>query len=192
MFLNKTKFRKAMKEAYNGPGLKAGRIYGGLVLCSGTWILWVKEGAEPNWLKGALMELAGELPEEESMFQAAHNEAIQYEIKENSIYDLPREFCNSHYAFKDTGISMEGRHFLQGKEDKRTVVVPDMYRDMIDLRELQGENPPIGPVSRSLNGDILIYKNENSAFAFCRISTSDKRTLEVMNILQEIDFFERG
>ena len=162
------------------------------MLCSGTWILWVKEGAEPNWLKGALMELAGELPEEESMFQAAHNKAIQYEIKENDFYNLPEIFRNSHYAFKDTGISMEGRRFHQGKEDRRTVIVPDMYMDMIDLRELQGENPPIGPVSRSLNGDILIYKNENSAFAFCRISTSDKRTLEVMNILQEIDFFERG
>lgn len=119
MFLNKTKFKKAMKETYNRPGLKAGRIYGGLVLCSGTWVLWVKEGAEPELAEGYTDGTGGgAAPEEESMFLAAHNEAIQYEIKENSIYNLPGEFCNSHYAFKDTGITMDGRRFLQGKENR--------------------------------------------------------------------------
>ena len=35
MFLNKTKFRKAMKEAYNGPGLKAGGSMEGLCCAAG-------------------------------------------------------------------------------------------------------------------------------------------------------------
>ena len=64
MFLNKTKFKKMMKEAYNGGGLRVGRIYDGLVISSGTWSSWPREGDIPNWLKAAVIELAGELPEE--------------------------------------------------------------------------------------------------------------------------------
>lgn len=60
MFLNKAKFKKMMKEAYNRGGLKVGRIYDGLVLSSDTWISWTRDGDVPNWLKGAVMELTGE------------------------------------------------------------------------------------------------------------------------------------
>lgn len=190
MFLNKTKFKKMMKEAYNGGGLKVGRIYDGLVISSGTWISWTREGDIPNWLKGAVMELTGELPEEGDLFQASYSDGIQYQIKENPIYDLPSRFRESHFAFTDTKVTREGIRFFQNKQDMGIIAVNEKFASLIDLKELQGENPPMGPVSDIGKGDFLIYKNEESAFCFGRLSVSNSQTMEVMNVLGSISFNE--
>lgn len=190
MFLNKTKFKKMMKEAYNGGGLRVGRIYDGLVISSGTWISWTREGDIPNWLKGAVMELTGELPEEGDLFQASYSDGIQYQIKENPIYDLPSRFRESHFAFTDTKVTREGIRFFQNKQDMGIIAVNEKFASLIDLKELQGENPPMGPVSDIGKGDFLIYKNEESAFCFGRLSVSNSQTMEVMNVLGSISFNE--
>ena len=190
MFLNKTKFKKMMKEAYNGGGLKVGRIYDGLVLSSGTWISWTRDEDVPNWLKGAVMELTGELPEEGDLFQASYTDGIQYQIKENPIYDLPGRFRESHFVFTDTKVTREGIRFFQNNQDRGIIAVNEKFASLIDLKELQGENPPMGPVSATEKGDSLIYKNEESAFCFMRLSVSNSQTMEVMNVLGSISFNE--
>lgn len=190
MFLNKTKFKKMMKEAYNGGGLRVGRIYDGLVISSGTWISWTREGDVPNWLKAAVIELAGELPEEGDMFQVSYSDGMQYQIKDNPIYDLPSRFRESHFSFTDTRVTLEGIRFFQSSQSRRIIAVDGRFASLIDLKELQGENPPMGPVSATEKGDSLIYKNEESAFCFMRLSPSNSQTMEVMNILGSISFNE--
>ena len=188
MFLNKTKFKKMMKEAYNGGGLRVGRIYDGLVLSSGTWISWTRDGDIPNWLKGAVMELTGELPKEGDLFQASYTDGIQYQIKENPIYDLPGRFRESHFAFTDTKVTREGIRFFQNKQNREIIAVNEKFASLIDLKELQGENPPMGPVSATSKGDSLIYKNEESAFCFGRLEPSNEQTVELMDLLGAIEF----
>lgn len=188
MFLNKTKFKKMMKEAYNRGGLKVGRIYDGLVLSNVTWISWTREGDIPNWLKAAVIELAGELPEEGDLFQASYSDGIQYQIKENPVYDLPGRFRESHFTFTDTKVTREGIRFFQNKQDRKIIAVNDKFASLIDLKELQGENPPMGPVSAIEKGDFLIYKNEESAFGFGRLNTSNEQTVELMDLLEAIEF----
>lgn len=190
MFLNKTKFKKMIKEAYNGGGLRVGRIYDGLVISNGTWISWTREGDIPNWLKAAVMELTGELPEEGDLFQASYTDGIQYQIKENPIYDLPGRFRESHFVFTDTKVTREGIRFFQNNQDRGIIAVNEKFASLIDLKELQGENPPMGPVSATEKGDSLIYKNEESAFCFMRLSVSNSQTMEVMNVLGSISFNE--
>lgn len=190
MFLNKTKFKKMMKEAYNRGGLKVGRIYDGLVLSSGTWISWTRDGDVPNWLKGAVMELTGELPEEGDLFQASCADGIQYQIKDNPIYDLPGRFRESHFTFTDTKVTREGIRFFQNKQDRGIIAVNEKFASLIDLKELQGENPPMGPVSAIGKGDSLIYKNEESAFCFGRLEPSSEQTVELMDMLEAIEFKE--
>lgn len=188
MFLNRTKFKKMMKEAYNGGGLRVGRIYDGLVLSSSTWISWTREGDIPNWLKGAVMELTGELPEEGDLFQASYTDGIQYQVKENPIYNLPGRFRESHFAFTDTKVTREGIRFFQNKQNREIIAVNEKFASLIDLKELQGENPPMGPVSAIGKGDFLIYKNEESAFCFGRLESSNEQTVELMDLLEEIEF----
>lgn len=183
MFLNKTKFKKMMKEAYNGGGLRVGRIYDGLVISSGTWISWTREGDIPNWLKAAVIELAGELPEEGDMFQVSFSDGMQYQIKDNPIYDLPGRFRESHFAFTDTKVTQEGIRFFQNKQNGNIIAVNEKFASLIDLKELQGENPPMGPVSAIGKGDSLIYKNEESAFCFERLESSNEQTVELMDLL---------
>lgn len=188
MFLNKTKFKKMMKEAYNGGGLRVGRIYDGLVISNGTWISWTREGDVPNWLKAAVIELAGELPEEGDMFQISYSDGMQYQIKDNPIYDLPSRFRESHFSFTDTKVTREGIRFFQNKQDRGIIAVNEKFASLIDLKELQGENPPMGPDSAIGKGDSLIYKNEESAFCFGRLGPSNEQTVELMDLLEAIEF----
>lgn len=190
MFLNKTKFKKMMKEAYNGGGLRVGRIYDGLVISNGAWISWTREGDIPNWLKAAVIELAGELPEEGDMFQVSYSDGMQYQIKDNPIYDLPSRFRESHFSFTDTKVTQKGIRFFQSSQSRQIIAVDEEFASLIDLKELQGENPPMGPVSAIERGDSLIYKNEESAFCFMRLSVSNSQTMEVMNVLGSISFNE--
>lgn len=46
----------------------------------------------------------------------------------------------------------------------------------------------MGPVSANRQGDVLIWKNENAAYAVCRIATSKDKTLEILGKLREIKF----
>lgn len=177
-----------IKEAYNGGGLRVGRIYDGLVISSGTWISWTREGDVPNWLKAAVMELTGELPEKGDLFQASCADGIQYQIKENPIFDLPGRFRESHFAFTDTKVTQEGICFFQNKQNGNIIAVNEKFASLIDLKELQGENPPMGPVSAIGKGDSLIYKNEESAFCFWRLEPSNEQTVELMDLLETIEF----
>lgn len=192
MFLNKTKFKKLLKEAYSGGGLKAGEVYGGLVLSGSAWASWTRSGDVPNWLKGAVMEIVGELPEEGEIFMASRNDGIQYEIKNNEMLDLPSVFRNSHCTLTDTKITeaSKGLRFFQIDQSKKAIAAHEYFSAMIDLRELQGENAPMGPVSQDEKAYFLLYKNEQSAFGFYRISTSDDQTCNVMNALETLDFAE--
>lgn len=194
MFLNKTMFKKMIKHAFNNGGLVVGRIYEGLVISSGYWVTWTHEGYIPNWVKAAVMEYTGELPKLGTIFKAVKNEPIQYEIAENRFYDLPERFRGSHNVFVDTGVTLaeNGLRFFQQKDSREIICMPEPYVSVIDLRELEGDNPPMGPVSENIGGNILIWKNENSAYAACKIATSNNKALSVMRSLGEIDFMKEG
>ncbi len=85
MFLNKTQFKKWVKDAFKGGGLTVGRVYGGLVICGGTWTIWTEEGYVPNWVKATVMEYAGELPKAGYVFKAKKDNPVQYEIARERI-----------------------------------------------------------------------------------------------------------
>lgn len=191
MFLNKTQFKKMIKYAFNNGGLIVGRVYEGLVLSSGYWVTWTHESYIPNWVKAAVMEYAGELPRPETIFKAVKNEAIQYEIAENRYYDLPLRFREAHNVFVDTSVTVDGSfRLLQAREGKRIICVPESYIGVIDLRELEGDNRPMGPVSEGPDGSVLIWKNENSAYAVCKTVTSNDKVLEVVSCLEMTDFYK--
>lgn len=46
----------------------------------------------------------------------------------------------------------------------------------------------MGPVSAIGKGDSLIYKNEESAFCFWRLEPSNEQTVELMDLLEAIEF----
>lgn len=177
MFLNKTMLKKLIKSSFKWEGLKVGRIYGGLVVTGGRWSIWTQDGYIPNWLKAAVMEYTGELPEQECMFKAKKDEPIQYEIADDNFHNLPdmRTRCRYSYTVTPVTLCSPGNgsvRILQQIQTGRMLFAPAVYIDILDLSELGDENAPSGPASVTSGGEILLYKNGPSAFAFMSLDAA--------------------
>lgn len=194
MFLNKTLMKKMIKHSFRWEGLTVGRIYGGLVVAGGNWITWTKDGYVPNWLKAAVMEFTGELPQKECAFRAKKDEPLQYEIADNAFYDLPTLFMQSRFAYMVTPVVIKGKYsevrILKQNQAVKTIGINEDFYRAIDLSELGNENAPAGPSSISLDGGILIYKNEFSAYAFMPLDGVNDITRMIMERIDTIDFSE--
>lgn len=194
MFLNKTLLKKMIKQSFKWGGLTVGSIYGGFVVAGGTWIVWAKDGYVPNWLKATVMEFTGELPQLECAFRAKKDEPLQYEIADNTFYDLPGLFHKSRFVFSVTPVVVKGKHdeirILQQNHTMKTIGVNEELYRAIDLSELGDENAPAGPSSPGAEGSILIYKNEYSAYAFMPLDGTNDVTRKVMEHIGSIDFSE--
>lgn len=195
MFLNKTRFKKWVKEAFQRGGLVVGKIYDGLVIAGNNWVVWTREGDEPNWVKAAVMEYTGELPLSGHMFRAKNEEPLQYEIPENEYLNLPERFMEATVPFTETPMiyddGLKQFRFLQNSRTKEIIAVSTYLYDVLDMRELGEESRPSGPSAVSDEGSILIWKNENSALAFGKIDISEK-SLPVMNLLSNLSFDKEG
>lgn len=196
MFLNKTMLKKMIKSSFKWEGLVVGRIYGGLVVAGGTWITWTEDGYIPNWLKAAVMEYTGELPKQGCVFKAKKNEPIQYEIADNQLYDLPEMKKRCRYSFTVTPVVVRNQfssvRLFQQNSSKEMLAVPETFFEMIDLSELGEENAPTGPASVSASGEILLYKNEHSAYAFTPLCGTQDKVTKIMDTVSTIDFNEEG
>lgn len=168
MFLNKTLFKKWIKNAYNNGGLSVGMVYGGLVLSGKGWITWTEDEAVPNWVKAAVIEHAGELPAHGHIFKAQKDELTQYEMPENGFLNLPGRFLEAKHAFDVCPVIYTTKYMeyrlLQSRTTNKVLLLPEYYHKVIDLSELGKENPPMGPSSNSeMEGSMMMWRNENSA-----------------------------
>lgn len=195
MFLNKTRLKKWVKDAYNRSGLIVGRVYGGLVVSGGTWITWTMDGYVPNWAKAAVMEYTGELPKPGCVFKAKKDEPIQYEIAENDLLNLPEVYQKAKVPFIVTPIVYDDKwneyRFVQNRDLSTIYAVSTYLYDVLDLRELGEESRPTGPVATSDSGDMLLWKNEQSALAIFKMNISSD-TVGVMDILETYSFKEEA
>lgn len=191
MFLNKTMFKKWIKDAFNHGGLTVGYIYDGLVMSGSTWVVWVDEGSIPNWVKAAVMEYTGELPKIGCVFKAEKNSPIQYEISENAYLDLPERFMEAKLPFIVTPVVFDTNwsayRILQSKKTGSLIALSESLYRIIDLKELEDESAPMGPSARNEQGDLLIWKNQNSALAVCSSKLGDDGN-RVLEALESIDF----
>lgn len=191
MFLNKTKFKKWAKDAYNRGGLYIGQIYGGLVVSGGIWSIWTEEGYVPNWVKAVLMEHSGELPQKGHLFKAKNGEPIQYEVAENDYLNLPEMYFKAKVPFTVTPIVYEKMgvkyRFVQNDNTNALIAVSTYLFDILDMKELEEENRPTGPCSTNNQGNFLLWKNEHSALLIGKMDISGNG-LEIMNLLSTYSF----
>lgn len=197
MFLNKTQLKKLIKGSFNHEGLFVGRIYNGLVIAGGTWITWAGDGYIPNWVKAAVMEYTGELPGIGHAFKAKKNEPIQYEVADNTLYDLPSMAVKCCTAYTVTPVIVENKYgteirMLQRVSDREIRPLPeDAYR-LIDLSELVDENAPIGPMSTDDHSMLVLWKNEFSAYACMMFYDTTGDVKDVMEAVRRVDFCGEG
>lgn len=194
MFLNKTKLKRIIKDAGKRGQLRVGYIYGGLVICNGYLITWTERGYEPNWLKAAVMEAAGRLPEIGELFKVQDDQTSQLEMADNDVMNLPQMYMDSKEAFVVTPVLIEstGSHFrfLQHKQSRNIVAISEHLYDMIDRSELDWniENPPVGPSARMEQGSLFVWKNEYSAYAITKTDLGTDACSKVIETLSLIKF----
>ena len=193
MFLNKTMFKRWIKDAFRHNGLVVGRIYGGLVISGGAWATWTKEGYVPNWLKAAIMEHTGELPNEGEVFKAKKDEVQQYEVSENPYLDLPKRLQEARIPFSVIPVIYATRwasyRLIQCRMSGEVIPIPSEYYDIIDIRETEHDGTPAGPSSRDETGRVLIWKNETSALAVSRSEMSEEGS-PILKVLKGLKFEE--
>lgn len=164
------------------------------MVAGGTWITWTKDGYVPNWLKAAVMEFTGELPQQGCAFKAKKDEPLQYEAADNPLYDLPSLFRQSRVVYTVTPVVVKGRYnevrLLKQNHEVRMVGINEEFYKAIDLGELGKEDAPAGPSSTSPNGGFLIYKNETSAYAFAALDGVNDVTRMIMERMDTMDFSE--
>lgn len=193
MFMNKTQFKKMVKKAFNGSGLKVGYIYGGLVVSGNGWVSWTESGSIPNWVKAAVVEYAGQMPDGGELLEAKKGEPVQYLIADSPYYNLPERFKGAKLPYRDTEVVLqlpyrELRFFQENKG--KIAAMPLALFSMIDFSQLEGESRPMGP---SLMDDrMLVWKNECSAFAAATLTTDDERALRIEKALEGVDFWKEG
>ncbi len=194
MFLNKTILKKLIKTSFRREGLFVGRIYGGLVVAGETWVTWAEDGYIPNWLKAAVMEHAGELPKQGYAFRATKDEPVQYEIAENAFYNLPEMYRRCRVVYTVTPVVFNDRYssirLFQQDSTKHILASQEVYYEMLDLSELEGENAPGKPVSLDEGGSFLIYKNEHSAYAFSLLDGMKDTVRKIAEQIEQINFSE--
>ncbi|MBR1476866.1 MAG: hypothetical protein IJ608_02755 [Lachnospiraceae bacterium] len=82
MFYKISILKKMMKEAYKGMGLHVGQtVTGWLVIRTGHWELCQDFETVPKEVKGAIMELTGEIPLKGTFYKAVDKECNQYELE---------------------------------------------------------------------------------------------------------------
>lgn len=193
MFMNKTQFKKMVKKAFNGSGLKVGYIYGGLVVSGNGWVSWTESGSIPNWVKAAVVEYAGQMPGGGELLEAKKGEPVQYLVADSPYYNLPEHFKEAKFPYRDTEVALQYPYgelrFFQGNKGGITAMPLALF-SMIDFSQLEGESRPMGP---SLTGDrMLVWKNECSAFAAATVTTDDERALRIEKALEGVDFWKEG
>lgn len=167
MFINLIEFKKLLKNAYKGGGLIVGRLEEDMILTngSGTWGVQVEAECVPNKLKGALVELIGDLPEYGEVCRYSP-EGIQTEL------NLGRfDFKGLWKAAKDYAV--QAPFFLQEKWDEYALLqlhstmemrmVPREFIDLISGKDLDHEIEEM-PGRPSVRDDFVIWKNGIMAF----------------------------
>lgn len=151
MFLDTSGFKKLIKEAWKYNHLILSRMDGSILVTNGVWCLVSDLEMIPNKIKGAIIELTGELPEEGESFQAG-KDGNQYKLSQT----IPWEIMRSLNDTADEAIKAEQTRILidEGytisrilKYKNASFCIQKQFTDLITCEELiEGkETPPQGP-----------------------------------------------
>lgn len=195
MFINKTVFKRLLKEAYNGHRLKIGNVYEGTVISGEYWKIWVRDGNYmPNWFKAVVIELIGEFPGKGMVVEYGKGEPPQQTISENMAYDLHTLYMTAKRPYTVTPMIYEKGyavlHFLQNDETKEIAALSEELFGLIDFSNMEREEcHPSGPASDKYE-ERFYWANEACVLELYGIRSYNDKVLQIMSQLSEVDFGE--
>ena len=194
MFINKTRFRQAIKEAYNNNDLQVGvpETWGGVYIKGIGWEIWMDQ--LPNWAKGALIKYIGDFPEAgeihrygkkmEGLWETAAwlgDEFLQLLRNES------KESCMiTPLVYNREGITVR---FAQNKTTKKILMIVGRRCELLDLDQMEEGEEVDGP--REAAGTGMIYwENDHCVLGICVQNTAQagEKLRPLMQQLEKIDF----
>lgn len=193
MFLNLQRFTRLMKEAYKTK-LIIGNLSGGTLITSGYWAVWLDNEHIPNKVKAAIMELAGELPVEGTVFEISKG-MIEPQLVMDATY-IKRLFIDVEEVDLKLVVTPVVLHntremrLLQSTQTKELVALNEEFYLMIDKTainyDIEGE--PTGPCCISTSSSIHWYNSICMVLIF-PILMKDNAILEN---LRTVNFEDEG
>ena len=197
MFLKISEFKKVMKSALKtAGGLYVGNVNDQYLVYTGYWGVCVEKLYATNKFKAAIMELIGDMPEEDSCYK--------YYIEDKQLKaDLHVDYLNPYEKWreaKDFACSVplvltNNYHELsvyQRHSDKDYLTAVREWTDgMLSPAELEvaGERMP-GRPSVSPLGSVLYFKSETMLYWVCCVQVEGKTRETVFDRMKDLDFFE--
>lgn len=195
MFLNITEFKKFLKLAYKGSGLIVGNLNGYQILMNepGTWGVQIDAKFVPNKLKGALVELIGDLPEEGEIANY-QPEGAQNEMDLDR-FDFYKWWKQARDFAAQTPFILQHSHtefvLMQIHSTMELRALNRIYTDLISNKDLDHafENMPGRPCY--LNG-VFYWKNDTMLYWVGSSVLSEEFETNVLPNLSFLDCFENA
>lgn len=188
MLLNLRIFKKLVKEAYNGGGLIVGREGEEYILCGGSWIIRIKEGAFEKEYKAAIIEHIGDLPKDGELKRRAK----QYEIDNSEISGNKEilklketELAVDQAELTNVYIDIHGKLCRMVQCQHRNVLVNE---ELIALAEEIKEEGMEGPYSIPGKEFLLYWSNRWCKYAAYTIKVIEgEKAQSVLEQLRAVD-----
>lgn len=161
MFLNITALKKSLTNFYKSVGLTIGRQDNQLIVCSGNSCVGfqIDMNFVPNKLKGILVELIGELPEEGEVY--TYTQDGQQAEMNLGRFDIYQKWKDAKVPAWKTQVILNGQvsdYCLMQLSSGRIVPVPRSLVTLISMKDLeQSEEMPGNP---SYGNGLFYWRNE--------------------------------
>jgi hypothetical protein len=165
MFISSSHLKKLMTTAYKGRGIQIGYIGGGYVILGGRWGVWLDVDYIPNKVKAIIMEMAGILPEEDTLFSVSKENPLPQLAIDTQDYAhiniLQRE---AKIPVAITGVLLDKKYstysLLQVTLSNQLIMMDTNLMNLIDFNEINHdqEGIPAGPCT-NLGQEIYFWRN---------------------------------
>lgn len=198
MFVNLGVFKRMMKESWKTTGLYVGRKGQRIVISGGYWTIRVDRVLLKKTDLAAIVEFAGELPEDGkavTAMQKMDNEDGDYndtnlQLLIGSIYDGKGIDFNPTkvvYLYGDKAVRV-----IQEPDLKRCVIVNEEIMHLIDKSRIDKEKEgyPSGPLAPDKRDEVMVWTNGRMDLIVRTALPSEKYREEVENFLQLLENME--
>ena len=193
MFFNITKLKKMFKEAYKTGGLTVAHLVTGEYYIShadAVWKIKYREDCMPKEVKGALIELIGDLPEPDTVLTACEDEDPQYEFEETyGIIDNDFDYnpkTVTEYIVTHIANPHDGYIYVAKRGSNEPVkALRDLFTDAISIKNLEEkEMMPHGPYKISTS-PYLIWQNYQCTYIILPHNTQIDAELKLRKCIGE-------
>lgn len=190
MFLKGEGFKKLLKEAYNGGGLRVGNDGQGIFLYGGYWGVWIKQGCIPKKELAAIIELTGEIPETGKAFKSTKS-GNQYELEDNPLYKAMENArqCSTYLRVTKLAFCYPSgikARILQNTASGEIHLVNEKFIEMVSSEEAEfdkGETAAAGPVVGPFPG-VFWFNNVMALHVMTRTDEDAKETIKHLEMIE--------